>query len=497
MSAEPAAVTLAAEPSASRRAAAWAAAHRWPLAVWSAMLAWSVVLFATVRNDYVDFRLGRFDLGNMVQAVWSTAQGRPLETTALDVEVSRLAYHVEPVLALFAPLWLVWPSPLALVAVQVAGCALGALPVFWLARRHLASERAGAILAFAYLAFPWVAWTTLDAVHPVTLAIPLFLFAIWFLDTGKIVRFAVCAVLALACGELMGLALAGLGIWYWLARGERRAGLLIAAAGAAWSTIAVKVVIPALGSSNPFSDRFASVGGTPEGILRTAVTDPGVIVDKLVSHADLVYALYLATPLLGLFLLAPGLAAVALPQLLINGLSDSTPTTDPRAHYIAAAMPFLIAASVFGLARVPRELRARLAGPAIVLFAVLTVVFGPWAAIAESGSVGIHDAYPSTHLAALKAAVAVVPASAPVTATNRAASQLSARRYVYNVPVLGRATWLVLDTWEPRVAEPGRSILYWEPKKFKAFTRRIERSPSWTKVYERDGVLVFRKTGDG
>ena len=31
------------------------------------------------------FETGRFDLGNMVQAVWSTANGKPLDVTELDV----------------------------------------------------------------------------------------------------------------------------------------------------------------------------------------------------------------------------------------------------------------------------------------------------------------------------------------------------------------------------------------------------------------------------
>ena len=40
-------------------------AHAHVLVVWAAMTAWSVVMFATVRDDYLGYRLGRFDLGNM------------------------------------------------------------------------------------------------------------------------------------------------------------------------------------------------------------------------------------------------------------------------------------------------------------------------------------------------------------------------------------------------------------------------------------------------
>ena len=167
--------------------------HRHVLVVWTAIAVWSAAMFATVRADYRGYRLGRFDLGNMTQAVWSSAHGHLLETTTITGDqVSRLAGHVDPILVLFAPLWLLAPSPLTLAAAQVVAVALGAPPVYWLGRRHLASERLGAVLAIAYLLYPWLAWTALDAVHPVTLAIPLLLYAVWFLDVDRLGPFAVC-----------------------------------------------------------------------------------------------------------------------------------------------------------------------------------------------------------------------------------------------------------------------------------------------------------------
>ena len=83
----------------------------------------------------------------------------------------RLSGHVDPFLTLLAPLWLVWPSPLALAFAQIAFVSLGALPVFWLGRRHLGSEAAAGLLAIAYLAYPWTATSAGAAIHPVTFAI--------------------------------------------------------------------------------------------------------------------------------------------------------------------------------------------------------------------------------------------------------------------------------------------------------------------------------------
>ena len=41
----------------------------WEIVVCTTMAVWSVLLFVVVRDAYGSFRVGRFDLGNMVQAV--------------------------------------------------------------------------------------------------------------------------------------------------------------------------------------------------------------------------------------------------------------------------------------------------------------------------------------------------------------------------------------------------------------------------------------------
>ena len=157
----------------------------------------------------------------------------------------------------------------------------------------------------------------------------------------------------MATGELMGLPILGLGVWYALARGRRLAGSLIALAGIAWSIVAVYLVVGHFrGDGSVYYGFYDDVGGSPQGVVRMLFSEPGVVLGALVEAHDIVYVLWLGLPLLFLFLLSPGLAAVALPQLLANGLSDFRSMTDPRYHSVAAIVPFLIAATVFGVSRI-------------------------------------------------------------------------------------------------------------------------------------------------
>jgi hypothetical protein len=105
------------------------------------------------------------------------------------------------------------------------------------------------------------------------------------------------------------------------------------------------------------------------------------------------------------------------------------------------------------------------------------------------------DPLPTTavRLDALDRAVARVPSDAPVSATNRLGSHLSARRYFYSVPVVGHAEWILIesaDTWLPQ-----RAGGYEDPERLRAFQKRIEQSAAWQKVSQEEGVLVFRKRG--
>ena len=85
------------------------------------------VLFAAIYAllswlKYRAYMDARFDLGNMVQAVFNTAHGRFLEITTGELkprQMSRLGSHVDPILALFALPWLVWPSPVMLLVAAV------------------------------------------------------------------------------------------------------------------------------------------------------------------------------------------------------------------------------------------------------------------------------------------------------------------------------------------------------------------------------------------
>src|SRR5262249_18676 len=196
--------------------------------------------------------------------------GHFLETTTLNGHQNdRLGFHVDPFLLVLAPLFWIWSSPVLLLVVQVLAVARGALPVFWLARKHLGSSRAAAPFSFAYLLYPAVqfnAFTNGSDFHSVSIAIPLLLYGIWFLDEDRLVAFSVVGLLACTTKEEIPLAVGCLGIWYAVRKGNRLFGLSVFAVGLAITLFDLQWVIPHFSSTgaHPFVGRYHSRGVSPD-----------------------------------------------------------------------------------------------------------------------------------------------------------------------------------------------------------------------------------------
>ncbi len=401
------------------------------------------------------FESGRFDLGNMTQAVWSTANGDVLSVTDVRGEqVSRLGSHFDPVLALLAPLWWLWPSPELLLVVQAIAVAAGAIPLYLLARRHVAARPAAAI-ALAYLCFPPVQWLTASDFHSVALATPLLLLAWLFLDARRLWPFALSGAAAIATKEHVGLVVAALGVWYAVRHRDYGRGAAIAAAAGAAALVAALAVVPhfAAAGSSAFESRYD---------------------DPVLDGRDLGYLARLLLPLALVPLAAPLALIAAVPELLLNVLSSTRTQTSVQTHYAATIAPALLVAAVFAARRL-----------------------GSWAAYAALGAslagaialgpVGRVETHADAHDAALRRAVELVPDEAAVSATNGLGAHLSSRERIFSFPVLREAEWVAVDTTRLTFLDSLR------PERARPALAALRRDPAWRVVYARDGALVLRK----
>lgn len=450
--------------------------------VYAATLAYAALFVFAAVLHYEVFETARADLGYMVQAIWNTEHGHLLEvTTQAGQQRDRLGVHVDPFLLVVAPVFWIWSSPLLLPILQALAVSSGALPVFWLARKHLDSSRAAAHFALAYLLYPatqFNAFTSADGFHSVSLALPLVLYAVWFLDEDRLVAFSAVALLACTTKEEVPLAIGCLGIWYAVRKGGRRFGLGVVTLGVALTLFDFLWVIPHVSPSghNPFNGRYRAVGGTPAGMAHKVLSDPLAFAHAVASGHKAFFLILLLAPFLGLCLFEPLLLLGALPDLGINLLSSWGNQTSIGYEDTAAIAPFVIAASVLGAARFRRQgsdlsLAVLVATAAVAFFSPLYVL---------GSDVRALD---SPVVSAKAHALSLIPAGLPVSASNQLGGHLAERRYVYTFPVVGRARWIVVDANDPTLHIPG----------FRRGVRKYESDKAWRIVFSSHGIAVLRR----
>ena len=437
------------------------------------------ILLAAGAANYLLYLAPRYDLGNMVQTVWSTSHGHFMHMSGWSGgDVSRLGFHLDPFLALLVPLWWIWANPVVLIAAQGLALVSGVFPVYWLARKYVADSRLAVAFGIAYLLYPATQFNTFTpiGIHAVSFATPLILYAIWFLDENRLILFALFGLLAATTKEEIAAAVGGLGIWYAVRRGRKRTGLLIFAAGYGISLANILFVIPHFAPNGQlsFTGRYADVGGTPGGMLSTAVHDPVAFVHQVTTLHKLAFLLLLFAPFIGLWLFEPIMLIGALPDLAVNLLSAKPAQTTVFYQYTAGIIPFVVAASVLGAARLRRGRRA----PTLLL--VAASCFALWSPL-DYSFVSLHGRS-SGETAAARAALRLIPPNVPVSASQTLGAYVSTRRSVALFPYVGKASWVIVGK---KVKE--------DPPTFRRKVRQLRTSTAWKTVFDSAGVTVFER----
>jgi len=469
-------------------------------ATWAGVFSW----YAVARHE--SWWTARFDLGNMIQAIWNTGHGDfLLATNQAGDQVSRLASHVDPLLLVFVPLQWITTSPVPILVAQAVIVAAGALPAFWLARLWLGDDRLAVAGAAMYLLYVPLQWAVLTDLHAVTLAAPLIMYAIWAAETRHNWVLGIMVGLALLSKEQVGLSIALLGLWMVIRHRRRIAGAVVAVVALAWTAIAVLVIIPAAGNGlpAPFEQRYGQFGSTPAKAVIGAITHPVDLVTTLGTGGRIAYLVILLLPLLFLPLAAPWLALCALPDVFMNMLAEWWPNYSVEFHYAAVPSPYLIAAALLGLANLRERRRPAWltdwtrasAGMAVVLVTagvIATVVKGPlpWFSGLSAASPQRLAQYTAAPVAsALDRAATLIPDGAIVSAGNNPGGHLSSRARILVFPAIGDADWVIVDRTRPDLYDR------LDARGFQMALDDLATRPDFELVWNTGGVVVFRRVG--
>jgi uncharacterized membrane protein len=320
------------------------------------IIAYTAFFTTQLTLHYYSFGSRSLDLGNMNQAIWNTLHGRPFHQTNQPGATSRFSLHVEPILLPISLLYLIYSGPEILFLLQSVVVALGAWPLFALARLRLEHEWLALIFAALYLMFPPLQGATLLDFHAVTLAPTFLLAAFYYLETGHSRLFGLFALLAAACKEDMALIVLMLGVYALVVNRQYKVGLATILLAGVWALLAVFVIPPYFaGTENIHWGRYDHLGASPLAIILNFFTQPGLVLGHLRAVDAPGYLVLLLTPTALTALLNPPTLLLALPSLGINLLSNYPPMQEVNALIYAAPLtPAIFISSVYGVANLQR-----------------------------------------------------------------------------------------------------------------------------------------------
>jgi uncharacterized membrane protein len=472
-----------------RRPAFWA---------WVFMLAFAI-WFSTYSIRLHDAHLTyKSDLGQMDLAIWNTAHGRFVQEMKGASISTRLTDHVEPIFLPVSALFWLWDDARALLVLQAAALALGAWPIFLLARRNLAAsaaapserlaETAGLAFVVAYLLTPALQAPAAAEFHALPLAVPCIAWALWAVEDRRWFQFSAAAILVMSVQEGMALVAAALGLYAAareIGRGRAKSGapagsvrhrntagaavgVAISVLGLAWFYVTTFVIIPhyaqlAYGiGQTPYAARFGELGDSFGGVIRSLVTRPLTVL-RIVSEPlrlRYLFGLLIPTAFFGLF--GAEILLISLPLLLANLLNTFPMQYSGELHYSAPLVPVFTFAAVVGLARLTGNYtlwregvtvnKRRISGLTLASILVIGCALGYQIASGYTPIGGeFRRSQPggwpqvTAHHRLLDRFAAQIPPGAPLSVATDLYPHLDHRELVYEFPILGQAQWALVD----------------------------------------------------
>ncbi len=394
------------------------------------------VCFVLMSAKHNTFNTRVYDFARFSQAFWSTVHGRFLFSSLHYGSI--LGNHFSPLMALYAPLLLLWNNVRLLFFVQAVNAAA---TVFFLQliikvkRPHLAPW-------FALTAFlnPALHDVTLFEVRRITNGMPFLALALYALSKKKKLLMLAGLSVALLAKESMGLYVFMIGFYLAVFEKDWRWGAGLMGLGVGWSIIVSLWVIPLIRSSGgdlavyPQLYYYDHIGSTYGEIIRHVVQHPFEVI-RLMFQAPQLKALFRVLLPFGFVLpfLKPQWVLFCVPYVGLMFLSTDIDMMQLDKWYMATVFPVLIASTAVGWWRIPRNWERRVMTGFITATLISYCIFSP----APLGGKYESDQFVVTTRNRLETAmINRVPDSACVVAQKYYVPHLTHRMQLYHYPIV-------------------------------------------------------------
>lgn len=386
-------------------------------------------VLTTLRHETL--QTGIYDLGIYDQTLWNIIHRR------------FTLGHFSPILIFVAPLYWIWCSPKILLIFQSFSLAIGAVPIYLLAKRKLDNTKLSLSLSIAYLLSLHLHGVNFFDFHPLALGIPLILFAFYFIEIEKYILFFIFLIFYFMCREEMYLIGFMIGLYFAITKKNIKMGMYISISSLIALLIIGYIIIPYQSHLRFLSDyKYYNLAN------KTLCKIIGII---FMPHNKIKYILSLFLPVMGFPLISGWGLLLIIPQMFGVLLSCNRKLfTIGFYQYSAAIIPFIFILSVYGISKI-KKTKPLINNLISVYLIALGIIFN---FIWFSKYFKLKEYKITEHHRLINKIKKLIPQDASLMANNLIGAHLSQRREIYNFEdlaewpdrVRNKTDYIVIDT---------------------------------------------------
>lgn len=381
---------------------------------------------------HLSFYSTGYDLGIYDQTLYGFSEGKLFYST---VGFPLLGMHIEPILFLILPVYMLFKSPITLLIIQTLSISVSVIPLFLIGLKRMKDKIASFLICIAYLANPTIQFSNLFDFHPLVLALPFVLFAFYFFDNKKYKMGLLSLFLAALCKEYLTLLFATFGIYLFFVHKKRKMGVIMSLIGIAWFFINYTVIMPYFYSApNLFFTMNPYFGNTLGEVIKTFIFRPIYSLKFILKFEKLAFLILLLLPaglLMPLF--APQILFLASTEIMLVLFYTGTSSIQQIIyHHPIIIVPFLFIATILGIKLLSEKIKRKNLLISLAVFVFLcgilsNIFYGPFTILYDLKDFNPTSAYAKTG----HRFVSMIPKEAVVAAPNWVLPHVSEREKVY------------------------------------------------------------------
>lgn len=322
-----------------------------------------LVSFVSIHR-YLTFSSNTFDFSLFAQMFEQMKHtGLPVTTLERGEQLSHFAVHFSPSWYLLLPGYMVFSTPIYLYIANAVILALGAFPVFRIAKKLGMSPCVSSLFSMIYLLYPTMAAGTLWDIHENSLLPVLILYMVYFFLEEKNIPMFLFAVLILGTKEDAAIYVIAFGLYVVFAGKRKHIGAALVLVSVLYFLFAIYFVTSFGGEAmtGRYSNMYTEGMEGFAGIAKTCITNIGYLIEQAVSLEDgkLQFILWMLVPVLFAPFLSKknSLLFLLIPMLVINLMSGWVYQYNVYYQYTYGPAALIVLASMFAYTEWKREKR--------------------------------------------------------------------------------------------------------------------------------------------